>query len=140
MSNQEFWYEEPVLIDSYYLYYKEKQKADDYNQWKQGMYIHNAMSVVMYNAFKKKTDKTETYLKEPLLANAFKTKEQIAKEKEERIKMNLLSNVARLQRAIKEKESENERRRNISRDNSQRNRQRDDRQNNKQDKQADTSK
>lgn len=103
MTSQEFWYDEPMLIDSYYLYYKEKLKMDDYNQWKQGMYIHNAMSVVMYNAFKKKTDKTETYLKEPLLSNAFKTKEQIAKEKEEKIRINLLSNVARLQRAIKEK-------------------------------------
>ena len=111
MTNQEFWEEEPRLIDSFYKYYKEKQKADDYNQWKQGVYFHNAVGVVLYNSFRKKTDKPEAYLKEPLLANAFKTKEQIAKEKEEKIKMNLLSNVARLQRAIKEKESENERRR-----------------------------
>ena len=42
-------------------------------------------------------------MKEPLLTNVFKTKEQLEKERQEKIKINLLSNVARLQRAIKEK-------------------------------------
>lgn len=103
MTSQEFWEEPPELIESYYKFYKEKIKREDYNQWKQGLYFHNAISVVLYNAFKKKSDKAETYIKEPLLTNTFKTKEELEKERQERIKINLLSNVARLQRAIKEK-------------------------------------
>lgn len=103
MTSQEFWYEPPELIDSYYKYNKEKIKRSDYDQWKLGWYFHNAVSVVMYNAFKKKNEKTEAYIKEPLLTNVFKTKEEIEKERQENIKINLLSNVAKLKRAIEEK-------------------------------------
>lgn len=103
MTSQEFWEGRPELIESYYLYYKERIKRNDYEQWKQGIYFSNAINVALYNAFKKQNQKAETYIKEPLLTNTFKTKEELEKERQEKIKINLLSNVARLQRAIKEK-------------------------------------
>lgn len=103
MTSQEFWYDEPELFDSYYKFYKEKIKRQDYEEWKQGLYFSNAINVALYNAFKKANQKSETYMKEPLLTNVFKTKEQLERERQEKIKINLLSNVARLKKAIKEK-------------------------------------
>ena len=34
MTSQEFWYDEPELFDSYYKFYKERIKRQDYEEWK----------------------------------------------------------------------------------------------------------
>ncbi len=57
MSNKEFWEEDPNLFWAYRFSYfnKKKQESDayDYIAWLNGVYVYNAVSVAINNAFSK---------------------------------------------------------------------------------------
>lgn len=93
MSTREFWEDDPDLLWAYRKSYVEKTKfeteKDNYIAWLHGLYIHNAVNIVIYNAFcRKEGQPAQEYIKEPY--DFSKTKEQIRKEKilaeEEKIK------------------------------------------------------
>lgn len=66
MTLDEYWNASPHLV----RYYREahKLKVEQRNQelWLQGLYIHNAFSVVLANAFAKKGSKKHNYIEKPI--------------------------------------------------------------------------
>ena len=74
MTSEEFWKDDPKLFSSYQKAYieKEKRKAEmqNYSNWLQGLYIHNALSVDLNNfgygfIAGKKPSNNSTYPTEP---------------------------------------------------------------------------
>ena len=69
MSTQEFWYEEPELLWTYRKVYMDKLKIqdelDNQQAWRIGLYVYEAVSVVMYNSFKKEGQPSQTYCERP---------------------------------------------------------------------------
>lgn len=81
MSYKEFWEDDPEIFWAYrFLYYK-KQEEDlnksNFNAWLNGLYVYNAISVSLSNAFKEKNKEADNYVKEPIdLFGARKKDEQ----------------------------------------------------------------
>lgn len=82
MSYDEFWYGKPELAK----YYREKHKLEieQTNQqlWLQGLYIYDALAVVMSNAFSKRKDK---YIEKPF--DLFPPTEEEKEAKAEQIRL-----------------------------------------------------
>lgn len=111
MTSNEFWNEDPELFWSYRIFFEEKEKHKDYEQWKQGYYIFNAIDISLYNHFtdlKKIGKKPLNYAQEihPLSEQSVKTKEEIIKEqinaREEKIKERLANVKRTLERKKKD--------------------------------------
>jgi hypothetical protein len=66
MSADEFWHGDPSLVVGYREAYKMKQKSLNWQLWLQGLYIYDAVSVAISNAFGKKGSKKQDYFKEPI--------------------------------------------------------------------------
>ena len=58
MTAKEFWEEEPTLMWAYRKSYMDKMQIqlemNNQNDWLQGLYIYQALSAVIYNAFGRK--------------------------------------------------------------------------------------
>lgn len=70
MSYDEFWNKDPQLFYSYRFAYLEnleiaKQK-ENYVAWLNGVYNYKGVETVMYNAFKGKEERPQTYLSHPI--------------------------------------------------------------------------
>lgn len=111
MTSNEFWNEDPELFWSYRLFYEQKEKNEDFKQWKQGYYIFNAVEISLYNNFtdfKKTGTRPSSYahVVQPLLEQSVKTKEEIVKEqiqaREEKIKERLANAKRTLERKKKD--------------------------------------
>lgn len=98
MSTHEFWYEEPELLWTYRKVYMDKLKLqnelDNQQAWRIGLYVYEAMSVVMYNSFRKEGQPAQNYCEKPYDFNTEpKTQEELMAEEikrnEELIKENL---------------------------------------------------
>lgn len=90
MPSDEFWFGKPSRFQSYIAAYKlrlereEEIKASliDYQAWLTGLYVHNAVGVVLGNAFSK--GRKAKYVEEPI---SFKQRRQKSIEaEEERVK------------------------------------------------------
>ena len=62
MTLNEFLYEDE---DLFHAYQKAYLNRTSFNSWVQGMYNHNAQSVVMHNSFSKK-EKAISYIEKPI--------------------------------------------------------------------------
>lgn len=62
-----FWTLNPHKLKPFFEAYKLRQKALDEQMWIMGIYVHDAVGVVLANAFAKKTAKKAEYFKEPLM-------------------------------------------------------------------------
>jgi len=93
MSSAEYWDGDPSLPRYFREAFQKKQEYDDSMAWLHGMYVYNAMSVVMSNAFNSKGTKAE-YLKEPLLSKPTvpKTDDKELKIKEAKAKAEVWMN------------------------------------------------
>lgn len=58
MTPEQFWYEEPELINSYITSYLRKTK---YEAWINGFYSYQANAIALANAFKEKGSKAIEY-------------------------------------------------------------------------------
>lgn len=87
MSNKEFWDDDPELLWAYRKSYMDKlhiqHEFNNYTAWLNGIYIFDAMSKCLYNAFGKKEGQPAiNYVSEPYDFNAkSKSKEELEKEK-----------------------------------------------------------
>lgn len=83
MSLDEYWCASPHLV----RYYREAHKlsVEQRNQelWLQGLYIYNAFSVVLANAFGKKGGKRHNYLEKPINLFEFTHKQEEAERVKE---------------------------------------------------------
>lgn len=66
MTNYEFWYEEPCLLNSYIKKRELELDAMNYQAWLFGLYNYGAFSTVLSNAFSKEGSKQSTYFEKPL--------------------------------------------------------------------------
>ena len=98
MPTQEFWYEEPDLLWTYRKVYMDKLKIqnelDNQQAWRIGLYVHEAVTVVVYNALRKEGIPALSYATKPYDFNkAPKTQEELMEEEirrnEELIRENL---------------------------------------------------
>lgn len=77
MTPNQFWYDEPRLLDVYIKKRELELDVINYNSWLIGLYVENAMAVVLSNAFGGKGSKQQTYFEKPLDAfNYDKPKEK----------------------------------------------------------------
>ena len=67
VSYETFWTLNPRTLKPFIEAYKIKQEVLDEEMWRMGIYVHEAVGVVLANAFAKKTAKKAEYFKEPLL-------------------------------------------------------------------------
>ena len=98
MSTQEFWDEEPDLLWIYRKVYmgtlKIQNELDNQQAWRIGLYVYEAISVVVHNVFKKEGQPSQNYSEKPYnFSRKPKTQEEIIEEEirknEELIKENL---------------------------------------------------
>ncbi len=89
MTSEEFWHGNPRLTESYREAYELKQEIKDYELWKQGMYIYEALLDVspILHAFAKKGTKPMPYPDKPYGVKEKESKEEHEKKVEnERLK------------------------------------------------------
>jgi hypothetical protein len=87
MPSDEFWHGDPRRFLSYVEAYKTrltreeemKSRMVDYQSWLTGLYVYNAVGVVMQNAFSK--GKKSKYLKEPI--SFTHTREEVEKRRQD---------------------------------------------------------
>lgn len=89
MSSEEFWHGELKLVKSYREAYQLKQEIKDYELWKQGMYVYEAIldASPILHAFAKKGTKPRPYPEKPYgLEKKESKKEMQRKIENERLK------------------------------------------------------
>lgn len=66
MTLDQFWYNEPRLLDVYVK--KRELELDDinFNAWLVGFYNHYGITIALSNAFSDKSSKQSTYFEKPL--------------------------------------------------------------------------
>lgn len=83
MSSAEYWTGDPSLARYFRKAYEMKQEEINHNAWLQGLYIYDAVSTAIYNAFKGKNTKASEYAKQPYkFENKEKSEAEKAKEVE----------------------------------------------------------
>lgn len=85
MSTQEFWHEEPDLLWTYRKVYMDKlkiqNKLDNQQAWRIGLYVYEAVAVVIHNALRKEGQPAQSYCEEPYdFNNISKTQEELIEE------------------------------------------------------------
>lgn len=91
MSTEEFWEGEPRLLDTYRIYYEQKQEIMDEEAWLNGYYVFVGVQACIYNMWRKSSDKPAQYLDKPLTLAAKqeekeKTQREMVKVRELKIK------------------------------------------------------
>lgn len=64
MTPNQFWYDEPRLLDVYIKKRELELDVINYNSWLIGLYVHDAFGVVMSQSFSKNSD--AKYFEKPL--------------------------------------------------------------------------
>lgn len=86
MTADQFWNDDPWLAAAYREADKLCRQRKSEEMWLQGLYIHNAVGVVVGNALKKKGAPSLKYLTEPFRVVPLTEEEKAAKAEEERQK------------------------------------------------------
>ena len=88
MTARQFWHGEPYLATAYRKADELKRKRQNETLWLQGMYVYEAFSVVMANAFKKKGATAAKYAERPydIFPKTAAEKEAEKKAEQERIR------------------------------------------------------
>lgn len=98
MPTQEFWYEEPDLLWTYRKVYMDKLKIqnelDNQQAWRIGLYVYEAVAVVVHNVLRKEGQPAQSYAEKPYdFSQGSKTQEELREEEirrnEELIRENL---------------------------------------------------
>lgn len=70
MTSQEFWYDDPSLMWSYRIFFENKQKYEsqimNHNAWLNGLYVFDAVSKSIANAFRKSGSQAISYMDSPI--------------------------------------------------------------------------
>lgn len=65
MTYEQYWYGDVWLVEDFIKADKERQKRQNQEAWLQGMYIYDAISCAIANAFKKKGEQPSKYPEQP---------------------------------------------------------------------------
>jgi len=113
MSMQEFWHEEPDLLWTYRKVYMDKMKIqnelDNQQAWRIGLYVYEAVAVVMHNSFRKEGQPAHNY---PIKPHDFnenpKTQEELMEEEIKRNEELIKESLSRGKNILHPKEIEGE--------------------------------
>lgn len=83
MTYEQYWEHDPWLFASYRKAHELQNKQRNQEMWMQGLYVYEALAVVLNNAFRGKSGKEMHYLKEPIPLTEEEVKER--KERDARI-------------------------------------------------------
>lgn len=83
MTYEQYWEYDPWLAVYCREAHRLKNQQTNQEMWMQGLYFREAMSVVLHNALKKKSDKEIYYPKEPFALTEKESNER--KERDDRI-------------------------------------------------------
>ena len=86
MTEDQYWRGSPYLAVVYREIAVNKRKEKNEYLWIQGMYIYEAFSTVMYNAFRKKGSTPAKYAQEPYRVTPLTEEEKLAQAEKERQK------------------------------------------------------
>ena len=86
MTADQFWNDDPWLAAAYREADKLNKQRKSEEMWLQGLYIHEAVGVVVNNALRKKGTAPIKYREEPFRLIPLSVKEQAVKAEEERNK------------------------------------------------------
>ena len=88
VTEQDYWYGDPSHL-KYYVKRPRKEKTSKRIKelWLQGLYIYKALNVVLHNAFRKKGEKPESYLEQPIRITPLTEAEKQANAETERQKI-----------------------------------------------------
>lgn len=82
VSLDEYWHGDPTMLQYYAEAHELKNEQKSREMWLQGLYIYNAMSVVLQNAFAKKGSVPEKYMEPVRVAPLTEEEKQENAEKE----------------------------------------------------------
>lgn len=86
MSYNEYWYGEPGMAGDYRRAYNLMRQRKSDEMWLMGLYVYDALSVAISNAFSKKGTRPKKYLEEPLRITPLTKEEREIKAEQERQK------------------------------------------------------
>lgn len=87
MTYEQFWDASPYLAVAYRKAYMLKRKVDNENAWMAGLYVYDAVSVSLANAFSKRGAKKQRYVERPADILPLTKQEKKQREREEFKKM-----------------------------------------------------
>lgn len=103
MSIAEFWEEEPDLLWAYRKSYMERFKLQketiNMTAWLNGLYVFDAISTALYNAFAKSGTQPRSYVEKPIEIGL--TQEDIEKRKRQELEDNIRKSLNRKKELIK---------------------------------------
>ena len=86
MTAAEFWDGDPWLAAAYREAARLQNQRKSEEMWLQGLYVYNALSTALGNAFRKKGAKAEKYMQEPIRVVPYSEREREAIAERERQK------------------------------------------------------
>ena len=110
MSHDQYWNDSPWLTDVFRKAHNLRIESRNQELWLQGLYIHNAFSVVIANfgrslSSKNRSNKTDKYIEQPIRITPLTEAEKKQKEKEERRR--IIADFTKLQKQFERKEKQN---------------------------------
>ena len=76
MTPQQFWDEDVCLAEQYREAQKIRDRMENNNEWRQGLYFFNALSVAIGNALRKEGTDPDNYMENPLPLTRAEAEEQ----------------------------------------------------------------
>ena len=107
MTPTQYWEESPFLAVAFRNAFRLRRQVENEQAWLQGMYVFDAFSVVMSNAFSKPGSKREKYFDKPIDIFPLTEREKKIKEAQENAKMEAaMKEMMRRQRQRKKSKGE----------------------------------
>lgn len=98
MTPSDFWNGEPELLESYHIFYKNKIKEIDTEEWKMGLYVFTGVQTALANAFRKSGSPAAKYPKQGFLA-----KEESKVDKQKQLEANIKKMIEKSNKAFYQK-------------------------------------
>lgn len=91
VPEKEYWYGDPTHLKYYIKAHERRNEQKNEEMWLQGLYIHNAVGVVLHNSFAKKGSQPEKYMEKPIRITPLtdEEKERNAEAERQKIVSNL---------------------------------------------------
>lgn len=87
MTYEQYWDGDPHMAVAYRKAYRLRREAENESLWLQGLYVFDAFSAVLSNAFAKPGAKRQTYLERPIDLFPLTEQEKKLREAQEKEKM-----------------------------------------------------
>lgn len=101
MSTEEYWERDPYLVKCFRDAHIIKIEQKNQELWMQGLYIYNAFSTVLANAFSKKGKRPEKYLEKPIRITPLSKEEK--RIEAEREKKKIIKELSKWEKSFKNK-------------------------------------